>query len=247
MENPSYIVLSQQMGLRNKMDVIANNLANINTPGFREERILFNQYLTNKATNPGVRGDGARVSFLGVAGTSIDSSDGPLQTTGSQLDFALKGPGFFVINTPAGQRYTRDGHFGIDGQGRLVNRDGFTVLDSGGQPMNVPQGASTFEITPTGTLTTDKGPVGTLQIVKFDNEAALQKAGAGLYQTDAQSQPVDNNTAVQQGVIEGSNVQPITEVTRMIDVQRSYEAAQQLLSDEHNRDLQAIQILTRTN
>ncbi len=247
MENPSYIVLSQQMGLRTQMDVIANNLANMNTPAFRSERLLFNQFLTNKAANPGVGGNATRVAFLGVGGTLADVNEGPMETTGNQLDFAIKGSGYFVVNTPDGPRYTRDGHFGLDPQGQIVDRNGFAVLDAGGRPLSVPPGASTIEVTPTGALSSDKGTIGSLQIVKFANDVTLQKAGANLYQTNAPTQPVDTQTSVMQGMVEGSNVQPIIEMTNMIQVQRAYESAQQMLSSEHDRDLKAIETLTKTN
>src|SRR5690242_8327186 len=118
MENPTYLVLSQQMGLRSQMDVIANNLANANTAGFKAERMMFSEFLTTKAGNPGITGDGARISFPGLAGTLADTNEGPLQTTGNQLDFAIKGKGYFVVDTPNGPRYTRDGHFQVDGQGQ---------------------------------------------------------------------------------------------------------------------------------
>src|SRR5947208_1437046 len=108
MENPSYIVLSQQMGLQRNMEVIANNLANANTTGYKAERLMFSEFMPPKAGNPGITGDGARVSFAGLAGTLADIGEGPLETTGNQLDFAIKGSGFFVVDTPNGPRYTRD-------------------------------------------------------------------------------------------------------------------------------------------
>ncbi len=116
MENPSYIVLSQQMGLRRQMDVIANNLANVNTSAFKAERMLFTELLTGKAGNPGTSGPGARISFLGEAGTLADMREGQLQSTGNQLDFAIHGPGYFSVETPGGPRYTRDGRFELDGR-----------------------------------------------------------------------------------------------------------------------------------
>lgn len=246
MENPAYIVLSQQMALSKQMDVIANNLANVNTPAYRSESLLFQQYL-GKAANPGITGNGAPVSFVGLGGTLPDTRPGPIEPTNNPLDFAIEGRGYFVVNTPNGPRYTRDGHFAINSQNQLVNADGYQVVDPQGRPLSIPQNASNVSVTPTGTLSTDQGPVGSLQIVKFDSDVAMQKEGADLYQTDAPSQPVDATTSVKQGMIEGSNVKPIVEITKMIQVQRAYEAANNMITAEHDRDLQAIQILTKTS
>lgn len=246
MENPAYVVLSQQMALSKQMDVIANNLANVNTPAFRGQTMLFNEFL-GKATNPGITGNGSKIAFVGLGGTMPDIRPGPITPTSNPLDFAIQGRGYFVVNTPDGTRYTRDGHFQINGQGQLVNADGYPVVDPQGRTLSIPQGANNIEVTPTGTLSSDKGPIGSLQIVKFDSDVAMQQVGTDLYQTDAPSQVVDATTSVKQGMIEGSNVQPIVEVTKMIQVQRAYEAAQTMITNEHDRDLQAIQILTKTS
>jgi flagellar basal-body rod protein FlgF len=246
MENPSYIVLSQQMGLQRNMDVIANNMANANTTGFKAERLMFSEYLSPKAANPGVTGDGARVSFPGLAGTMADTAEGPLQTTGNQLDFAIKGTGFFVVDTPDGQRFTRDGRFELDGQGRIVTKDGYPVLSPQGQPLNVPPGTAKVEATPTGSLSTERGPIGSLQVVKFDNESGLKKAGTNLFETDQAPQAADK-FSVQQNMVESSNVQPILELTKMIQVQRAYQSAQTILDQEHDRGEKAIQTFTKTN
>jgi flagellar basal-body rod protein FlgF len=247
MENPSYIVMSQQMGLRRQMDVIANNLANTNTTGFKAERMMFSEFLTSKAGNPGASGPGARISFLGEAGTLADTREGNLETTGNQLDMAINGPGYFTIETPGGPRYTRDGHFELDSQGRIVTREGLSLLGRGGQPLSVPQGASKIEVSLTGRITSDKGDVGEIAVVKFDNDMALRKAGGNLYETDATPQAIDNATRVQQNMVEASNVQPILEISAMIEVQRRYQASQKMLEAEHERARTAIQKLTRVN
>jgi flagellar basal-body rod protein FlgF len=246
MENPSYIVLSQQMGLQRNMDVIANNLANMNTTGYRSERLMFSEFMTSKATNPGVTGDGARLSFPGVAGTLADIGEGTLETTGNQLDFAIKGSGFFVVDTPNGPRYTRDGRFELDGQGRIVNKEGYPILDAQNRPLTVPPGTAKVEATPTGTLSTERGPIGSLQVVKFDSEIGLKKAGTNLFETDQAPQKADSFT-LQQNAVEASNVKPIIEMTKMIAVQRAYQSAQQMLDQERERSSRAIATFTKTN
>jgi flagellar basal-body rod protein FlgF len=245
MENPSYIVLSQQMGLRRQMDVIANNLANANTHGFKAERLTFTELVTSKAANPGMSGPGAHVSFPTPAGTIADPRDGHLESTGNQLDIGLVGPGYFAIETPGGPRYTRDGHFELDGQGRIVTRDGFALLDRGGSPLVVPPGTDKIEISITGRMTSDKGQIGEIQVVKFESDQALRKIGANLYETDAPPQPIDAETRVKQGMVEASNVQAIFEITNMIDLQRRYQASQRMIEAEHERARSAIQKLTR--
>ena len=246
MENPAYVVLSQQMALSKQMDVIANNLANVNTPAYRGQTLLFNEFL-GKATNPGITGNGSKIAFVGLGGTMPDIRPGPIEPTSNPLDFAIQGKGYFVVSTPDGLRYTRAGHFQINGQGQLVNGDGYQVVDPQGRPLSVPAGANNIEVTASGALSSDKGPIGNMQIVKFDNDVTMQKIGTNLYQSDAPAQAVDATTSVKQGMIEGSNVQPIVEVTKMIQVQRAYEAANMMIMNEHDRDVQAIQTLTKTS
>lgn len=247
MENPSYILLSQQSGLRRQMDVIANNLANTNTTGFKAERLMFAEYMVSKASNPLTSGNGARISFVGQAGTLADTREGALQVTGNQLDMAIAGPGYFTVETPGGPRYTRDGRFELDGQGRIVNREGLPILNRAGQPLTVPAGVTRIEVSNSGRLTSDKGDVGELGLVKFENDMALRKIGGNLYETDAAPQPVDATTRIQQNMVEASNVQSILEVSNMIEIQRRYQASQRMLEAEHDRARTAIQKLTRVN
>jgi len=247
MENPSYIMLSQQSGLRRQMDVIANNLANANTTGFKAERMMFAEYLVSKASNPMTGGSGARISFVGQAGTLADTREGALQSTGNQLDMAIAGPGYFTVETPGGPRYTRDGRFELDGLGRIVNREGLPVLSRGGQPLTVPQGTTRVEVSNTGRITSDRGDIGELGVVKFESDIALRKIGGNLYETDAQPQAVDATTRIQQNMVEASNVQSIFEVSNMIELQRRYASSQRMLEAEHERARTAIQKLTRVN
>src|SRR5258708_29653328 len=172
MENPSLIVLSRQSALRSQMDVISNNLANMNTRGFRGEQLLFNEDVNAKAGTPGVRGDGAKISFVGLGGTLTDTREGALEPTGNQLDFAIKGPGFFAVDGPNGPRYTRDGRFTIDGQGQIVNRDGAAVLDPRGRPLTVPPGAASIEVTAGGEGSSDQSQNRTPPIDQITHHAA---------------------------------------------------------------------------
>jgi flagellar basal-body rod protein FlgF len=237
MENAGYIALSRQVALNRQMEVIANNLANVTTPAFKAETLRFQEYLNRTK-------DGTRLSYVEDAGTPRDWSEGPLTSTGNPLDVAIHGDGFFVVNTPNGNRYTRKGHFEMDANRQLVSSDGEIIQGDGG-PISVPQDAYDIAIAEDGTVsarepgTTQTSTLGKLRLVNFADPQALQEEAAGLYKTDAQATPVANAHLVQ-GALEQSNVKPIVELTRMMSVSRNYDAAQQLVQSEHDRIRKAI-------
>jgi len=237
MENAGYIALSRQMALTREMDVIANNLANVTTPAFKGQTVRFQEFLDRAK-------DGTRLSYVEDAGMPRDWSAGPLTSTGNPLDVAIHGDGFFVVSTPAGDRYTRKGHFEMDANRQLVSPDGEVVQGDSG-PISVPQDAYDIAVAEDGTVSA-KSPgspqtttLGKLRVVNFADPQALQEEAAGLYKTTATANPVANAHLVQ-GALEQSNVQPIIELTRMMSVSRNYEAAQQLVQSEHERIRKAI-------
>ena len=132
MDNSVYVALSKQTAADRQMALIANNIANANTPGFKSESSVFAQHLTKDASGS--------TAYVNDIGTLRDTSQGPLQTTGNPLDFAIQGDGFFAVQTPQGERYTRAGNFSVNGQGEMVNSDGYQVLDQGGAPITLPTG-----------------------------------------------------------------------------------------------------------
>ncbi|MCA3246759.1 MAG: flagellar basal-body rod protein FlgF [Azospirillum sp.] len=246
MENPTYLALSNQLALRRQMETVANNIANANTTGFRAERLLFASYLTPKAGNPGVGGDGAaQVAFVEGIGTYRDLRPGNMVKTEAPLDVAIHGNGYFVVETPVGNRYTRDGNFRLDGQGRITNAEGFALLDQNGQAIRIPANAQNIEITRQGEVVADAQRLGRIQLVQFPDDQALRRLGGGLYAADVDPIPADARVETHQGLLEGSNVVSITELTTMLDITRRYESAQRIIDSEHERARRAIERLAR--
>ena len=239
MKNLTYIGLSQQMALYNQMDMTANNIANMNTPGFKSQSLLFKEYL-NKT--PSDTGD--KISQVQNYGAYRNTAQGPLTQTSNKLDVAIQGSGYFAVQTPQGTQYTRNGSFSLNANGEIVTQSGNQVLGTSG-PLTVQQGASQINIMADGEVSTDKGTIGTLKLVSFSNEQALSPVGNSLY--DAQQAvpvPVDK-PHVMQGMLEGSNVQPITEMNRMLNITRMYQSVQHMLTTDHDEQRTMIQHLTQ--
>jgi flagellar basal-body rod protein FlgF len=240
MNTPSYIALSSQMALQRQMDVLSNNVANASTPAFRGERLMFAEYL--------VRGPAGmptgNASMVQDFGMMRDTREGPLTRTGNSFDLALKGDGYFVVDTPTGPRETRNGRFQLDAQGRLVTSEGYTVHGEGDQPITLPDGAADVTIGRDGTITTAEGEAGRLQVVRFERDSDLVPAANGLYATEVQPLPAPD-VAVLQGMVEDSNVQPVVEMTRLMQVARSFAFAKQMADGEDDRLKNAIDKLSR--
>jgi flagellar basal-body rod protein FlgF len=238
MEMLSYIALSRQMAVNRQMEVVANNLANMNTTAFRGENILFEEFL---------QGSGSRKSsFVQDYGMLRDLREGEMKPTGGPLDFAVSGKGFFTVETPEGPRYTRNGQFRLDAQGKLTSNEGFPILDDGGRPIVIDARDGQPQVAKDGTINTQRGgKVARIALVSFQNEMAMRKTEGSLYTTD--EQPTETTDGkVLQGMIENSNVVPIVEMTRMIELSRTYQASQKLMQDDHERLRKAIDRLTKT-
>ncbi len=236
MENTGYIALSRQMTLRREMDVIANNMANLNTPAYKGQSMLFVEYLDTSES-------GEKMSFVQDITLVRNLSEGQLTTTENPLDLAISGDAYFEIDTPVGPRYTRNGVFQLNADGEIVTSSGLRVLGDGGTAITLPPTTSNITITRDGTISSDQGPAGRLRLVRFDNEQALVKQADGLYDADGQDAAPAENAEVLQGMVEGSNVQGIIELTRMIETVRSYSATGRMVNDEHERQRRAIQSL----
>ena len=176
-----------------------------------------------------------------------DLSAGPMVGTQSPLDLAINGQGYFVVDTPDGERYTRHGVFQLDDRGQIVTTEGNPVPNSGGAPMTVPLDTSSITITRDGTVSADAQELGQIKLVSFENPQALSKTGSGLYEAVDQTPTPDPDSEVLQGMVENSNVKGVIEMTRMIDTVRSYQAAAKLADTEHQRILDAIDALVSTN
>jgi len=230
MENMVLVGLSRQMALRRELDVIANNLANLNTTGFKAESVLFEEHLQPTArfdhfTQPHDR----RVSFVLDRETRTDMSQGMMIQTGSKFDVAIDGEGFFTVETPQGDRYTRAGSLSVNATGELVTHAGYRVLGAGG-PVVLDPNDTEISIARDGTISTREGERGKLRLVQFGNPGELTKLGDNLYSSSAEPLPADVNTRVIQGTLEKSNVQPVMEIGRMIEVTRSYTTLAGLMS-----------------
>jgi flagellar basal-body rod protein FlgF len=250
MENALLIGLSRQMVLQREMEVVANNIANIDTNGFKADFSLFEEYLMPGARDGNFRGADSPVSFVRDRGTLIDLNQGPFQRTGNPLDVAINGDGFFVINTPQGERYTRNGAFEISPQGELVTSEGYQVLADGG-PIAFQNQDTGITINPEGTVSV-KDPSnstvaiirGQLRVVSFAQPARLQKEGGSTFSApvDMPASPSTKSNVVQ-GALEKSNVRPIIEMSRMIEISRSYQMIANLLQAEgdlHKTSLQQL-------
>ena len=238
MDNAIYASLSRQSGLMREMRLVANNIANADTTGFRREGVVFAEYLA-----PMGREDGTL--SMGVArGRVVDLDQASLTMTGGTYDLAIEGPGFFMVQTPQGQRLTRAGAFLTDAEGRIVTPDGDAVLDDGQAPITVPPDAKSVSIGSDGTVSADAVPIGRVGVFDVADPAALQHRGGTLFEATTEPVPAEE-ARVRQGFLEASNVNPVTEIARMIEVQRAYELGQSFLQREDERIRAAITALTR--
>lgn len=226
MENSIYVALSHQMALKRQMEIIANNIANQNTTGFKGESPMFEEYLLPTS-------GGRTVSYVQDYGIFRDTAEGTLGRTSNPLDVAISGEGFFVIETEQGERYTRNGNFRLNADGELVSADGDAVLDDGGETIELDPNLSNFTISRDGFLNNADGDTVKLKLVNFENQQQMRKVAAGVYTSSAE--PIEPEDAqIVQYMLEASNVQPITEMTNMIYVHRAYESSNKLMQTDHD-------------
>ena len=244
MQNAMLVGLSRQVGLAREMDVVANNIANMNTTGYKADSSLFEEYLNSAA-----RADqtGSRISFVRDRGVWHDMSQGPLERTGNSLDVAIDGPGFLVVQTPAGERYTRNGALQINSTGQLVTAEGYPVVGDGG-PITLQQGDRQVSISRDGTISVREGTSmvdsarGKLRLVTFTSMQQLEKEGSGTFSPvgGATPQPAAATTGLVQGAVEKSNVRGVVEMSRMIEITRSYTQIDDLLKQQNDLSQSAI-------
>ncbi|MBL4854223.1 MAG: flagellar hook-basal body complex protein [Robiginitomaculum sp.] len=239
MDNSVYINLSRQSGLLKEMSVIANNIANVSTTGFRRQGAVFSEYVIQagaRATGGAVTDSLKNTVSMGRAGAHFnDFSSGGMEQTGGTYDFAIDGEGFFLIETPAGERLSRAGRFMTNPDGMLITVDGYNVLDEGGAPIQIPPEAGLVTVGGDGSISVDGNPLGNIGVVTAPAEM-LARTGSNLWQVreGGQFEPLEA-PRILQGFLESSNVKPIIEIARMIEVQRAYEAGQKLLDIEDER------------
>lgn len=235
MDNASYVSLSRQAGLMRELNIIANNIANLNTTGFRRESVLFAEHVDRLE-----QGDPA-LSIATMDRRYIDFSEGEIRTTNSKFDFAIQGEGFFLIETEEGPRLSRAGSFSLNANGELVNADGRRVLDEGGGALVIPPDAMDVTVSSDGAISVDGQPVGRLGVVTAD-PAGLVREGNNLFRAEQGYQPADGAKVIQ-SALEGANVSAVTEIAHLIEVQRTYEAGQKFLEQDDSRIRSAIRAL----
>lgn len=243
MQNAILVGLSRQVALGREIDVIANNIANINTTGFKAEGSLFEEFLSSAARTETANG---RVSFVRDRGTWHDLSAGTVELTGNPLNVAIDGKGFLVVQTARGERYTRNGALQINATGQLVTSEGDPVLGDAG-PIVFQPTDNQIQIGKDGTITVRQGNStvdslrGNLRMVAFDDASQLQKDGGSTFAVvgNAQPQPTKDSSLIQ-GSLEKSNVHSVIEMTRMIEVTRSYTQIAAMLQQQSDQSQQAI-------
>lgn len=236
-ENVNYLALRAQQALERRIANAANNLANVNTNGFKADDVLFQELVQGPAR---ALDRPRNISFVRDAGTLRDFSQGPLTRTEEPFDLALEGDGFFVVQGENGPLYTRDGGFRLNAEGALVTRDGRSVLNEGGEPIVFDPRGRRPDIAANGAIRVGAANVGALQVVSFADNRQLEKIGDNLF--DAGAQPPGPATAtVVQGALEASNVVPIRELTELIQVSRAYQGAAKIISDTDELRRNALQ------
>lgn len=238
MDNAIYASLSRQSGLMKEMRVVANNIANANTAGFRREGVIFAEHLSALDRN------GDTLSMANARGRLVDLKQGVLTQTNGRYDLAIEGDGFFMVETPQGNRLTRAGAFLPSPEGELMTADGHRLLDEGQAPIIVPGGTSNIAIGADGTLSANGLAFGRVGVFQPADETRLLHQGGTTFQPEGEVQPVED-PKIRQGFLEESNVDPIFEITRMIEVQRAYELGQSFLDREDQRIRNAISAMSR--
>ncbi len=233
----AYVTLSRQSGLMNEMRLVANNIANANTTGYRQQGLVFSEFVRYMPGGPSLSQSRAQ-----VRNTSLQQ--GMLTETGGSFDFAIEGDGFFMIETPAGNRLTRAGSFSPSAEGDLVTMDGYRVLDSNGAPVFVPPDATAIDVGSDGTLSVNGQLLGQIGVYGVADPENLVREGSTHFRPGGQVDPVDEPVVLHR-FLEGSNVNAIGQVTRMIEIQRAYELGQSFLEAEDERVRGALKALMR--
>lgn len=228
MDNANYVTLTRQAGLMKELQIVANNIANMATTGYRTEGVVFAEMIERSPS------DGGTIAMTDARVRYTDGIQGALKSTGGTFDFALQGKGYFQVETEDGPRLTRNGAFTRNLQNELTTFDGQRVLDSAGTPIFLPPDANSFLVSEDGTISADQRPIAQLGVYNVEDEAELLRSDGVLFKTDGAIVPVEG-TAVIHGYIENSNVNPVEQISRMIEVQRSYEMGQKFLEKEDER------------
>lgn len=244
MDSPGYILMSRLALQERSTQALAHNIANADTPGFRAMRPVFGQVMVNLRGAGGLPGDRS-MSIPQDRATWRDMAPGTLQTTGNPLDVAIDGEGFFVVETPKGERYTRAGRFSIGANGRLVDQEGNAVLDSRDRPISFSAQDTQIEITKTGIIQSENGEIATLQVVRFEKPQNLMAEGNRLFDAKNEAPVPVERPKVLQRALEGSNVSHVLEITRLTAEMREFQYASMFSERENERINNSVERIMR--
>ncbi|MDE1995969.1 MAG: flagellar basal-body rod protein FlgF [Rhizobiaceae bacterium] len=240
MQSGIYVALSSQMALERRLTTIADNMANVNTTGFRGTEVKFNQVLSNTDNKLN-----AKVAFVSQGNDYLSTENGELQNTGNLFDFAVKGDAWFGINTPAGLVLTRDGRFTMTDNGALVSVRGYPIVDAGGAPIQLDPSGGAPTVSSDGTITQNGRRAGQIGLYSADvSKGFLRFDNSGVLPTDPPQAVIDrSNVGVAQGYLENSNVNGMREMTELIEVSRAFENISTLTSSSEGTLTDAIKTL----
>jgi flagellar basal-body rod protein FlgF len=236
MELAGYVAITRQAGLAKEMQSVANNIANLSTTGYRREGVVFAEMVQ------ALPAEGGSVAMTEARARYNDELQGGLVETGGTLDMAVEGEGYFTLLTPQGERLTRAGAFTRNADGEVVNMEGDRLLDEGGGPILIPFEAQSIALGPDGTLSADGQPVARVGLVTPSDPTKLFREAGVLFRNEGDALPVEDGRILQ-GFLEESNVNAVSEMSRMIMVQRAYEYGQKLIDQEDERIRQVVRTL----
>lgn len=238
MDVAGYVALTRQSGLDKELQTVANNVANVSTTGYQRAGVIFAEMVEALPT------EGGSVAMTAARGRYVDQLQGALSPTGGPLDIAIEGEGYFTVMTPQGERLTRAGTFTRDANGQVVNLDGYQLLDEGGGPVLIPFEVANINLSTDGTMSGDGQPIAQLGLVVPDDPTTVFREAGVLFRVDGGVTPVEpGQSNFVQGFVEQSNVNAVSEMAHLIEVQRAYEMGQKLMEQEDERIRQVVQVL----
>jgi len=245
MQNTTDIALSRLIAQQRAMDVTANNVANADTPGYKAQRVLFSDWLSPQR-GTSISGGDRSLAYTQDRATYRDNSAGAMSQTGNALDIAIAGDGFFTVQTPQGVRLTRAGRFALQPDGTISDINGNALLDTTGKPLQIAAGDTDISVASDGTLATRTGTIGKIAVVTANDMNSLHAQGSRLFDSGSGTTPATDPKLVQ-GAVEDSNVQPVLEMTRMMNQLREFQYVSELVQSENDRVQGAIDKITKTS
>jgi len=243
METTAVIAASRQGALRRQLEVVANNLANMSTNGYKGSQMMFVEHVVK--SKGGERLISPKLTYTRDIATRIDTSDGAIEKTDNPLDLAIRNEGFFVVRDVNGKEfYTRNGQFQLDNTGQIINQQGHALLAGTGQPVILGPTDTEIQVGRDGVISTENGQLGKLRVVKFENPQDLKRTSGALYTSDKPATDVENADVIQ-GALEGSNIEPISEMARMIQLHRNFESVKSFIEREDERQREMVRSLAR--